>query len=166
MWTKVTAMFRNILVAIDGSPQSNAALKEAGDLAFASGGRLTLLTMYDRGGHPSVLPPTVESITGVPEPTNLPADFGAVVATRLRQQAEELVRAARDQVQPEVRCETIAIEGSPTEGILAQIVSGEHDLVMMGSRGRGPLESLFLGSVSSNVLHQSPVPVLIVRQAE
>jgi nucleotide-binding universal stress UspA family protein len=60
----------------------------------------------------------------------------------------------------------MAVEGSPAERILAQVESGGHDLVIMGSRGRGTIASLFLGSVSSNVLQQSLVPVLIVRQAE
>lgn len=151
-------MFRNILVAIDGSPQSSAAVKEAEDLAVATRGRLTLLTVYQLGG-----------LVAGPAFTIAPVFDGRDVAdlgTRLQQQAEEFVQGARGQVRPDVPCDAMAVEGSPAEGILAQVESGGHDLVMMGSRGRGPVGSLFLGSVSHNVLQHSPVPVLIVRHAE
>lgn len=150
-------MFRNILVALDGSPQSGAALKEAEDLALATHGRLTLLTVYDLAvAHsPLIGPPLAVAPTGI-------EGAGDVVA-HLRRHAEELVEGARSQVRPDVPCEAMTVEGSPAERILAQVRSGRHDLVMMGSRGRGAMGSLLLGSVSSNVLHHSPVPVLIVR---
>jgi nucleotide-binding universal stress UspA family protein len=95
----------------------------------------------------------------------LDAGQAADATTRLAQRAHEFVQGARRQVRPDVPTEAMAIEGSPAEGILAQAESGGHDLVVMGSRGRGAMGSLFLGSVSSNVLQQSPVPVLIVRQS-
>ena len=46
--------------------------------------------------------------------------------------------------------------------LLRQIEQGHHDLVVMGSRGRGAFRSALLGSVSHYVLHHSPVPVPIV----
>jgi nucleotide-binding universal stress UspA family protein len=46
--------------------------------------------------------------------------------------------------------------------VIRQIEVGHHDLVVVGSRGRGAVRSSLLGSVSHNILHHSPVPVLIV----
>lgn len=157
-------MFRNILVAIDGSPQSSAALKEAEDLAVATGGRLTLLIAYDLSIAGGLMFGPSFTVAPAIAPSGVEEVFDA--GDRVRAKAEELVEGARRQLRPNVPSQAITVEGSPAEGILAQVESGGHDLVVMGSRGRGNVESLFLGSVSSNVLHQSPVPVLIVRHAK
>jgi nucleotide-binding universal stress UspA family protein len=46
--------------------------------------------------------------------------------------------------------------------VIRQIKAGRHDLVVMGSHGRGAVRATLLGSVSHYVLHHSPVPLLIV----
>jgi nucleotide-binding universal stress UspA family protein len=53
--------------------------------------------------------------------------------------------------------------GPPAKAILERVEAARHDLVVMGSRDRGPARSLLLGSVGRAVLEHSPVPVLIVR---
>jgi nucleotide-binding universal stress UspA family protein len=45
--------------------------------------------------------------------------------------------------------------------LINRIKDAGHDLVVMGSRGRGAVRATLLGSVSHYVLHHSPVPVLI-----
>ncbi len=61
---------------------------------------------------------------------------------------------------PSVR--TVLTEQPVRNALIQEIGEGDHDLVVMGSRGRGAVRSALLGSVSHHVLHHSPVPVLIV----
>jgi nucleotide-binding universal stress UspA family protein len=56
--------------------------------------------------------------------------------------------------------------GDAAEEILKQVRSGTHDLVVIGSRGRGNVESHSLGSVSQQVSRACSVPVLIVHGAK
>lgn len=140
-------MFHNILVAVDGSPDADLALEHAIDLARAQHSKLTLIT--------AVIPvPTVAylAINGLLPP--LSGDPST--------DAEKVIRAAADRVPADLPV-TKVVSGDPIRSaIVRQLEHGRHDLVVMGSRGRGALRSAALGSVSHFVLNHSPVPVLIV----
>ena len=64
-----------------------------------------------------------------------------------------------------IPCEihTELIEGSDAEAIIKVAVTCKSDVIVMGSRGRGTLAGLLLGSTSQKVVAHAPCPVLIVR---
>jgi nucleotide-binding universal stress UspA family protein len=141
-------MFHNILVAVDGSQHADRALADAIDLADRENARLTLFT--------AVVQPPAAAFFGA---------SGTAVADMFQQaeaQAEAVLRRARDRV-PDHLSVTTLLSTEPVEpSLMRQIKNGHHDLVVMGSRGRGAIRSALLGSISHYVLHHSPVPVLIV----
>lgn len=146
-------MFNRILVAIDGSEHAERALLEAADLAKLAKAQLTVMT---------VVPD--------PSPWLLGGGWGGytppVTLDELTREAEgqyrSMLAAAVDDLPQGLPVETVLVHGAPTTAILHQIDSGGHDLVVLGSRGRGEVKSLLLGSVSHDVLQASPVPVLAV----
>jgi nucleotide-binding universal stress UspA family protein len=141
-------VFRNILAAIDGSPDSEEALTQAVDLAASEHARLTLFS--------SINTPPAVAYSGV----------GGDVVTELTKDAEsdteQILRTALERVPDDVSVTTIMSSEPARPALLRQLEQGNHDLLVMGSRGRGAVRSVLLGSVSHYVLHHSPVPVLIV----
>jgi nucleotide-binding universal stress UspA family protein len=141
-------MFGNILVAVDGSADADRALAQAVDLAESEHARLTIFSAV-------VAPPTAAYFGA----------SGAVVATLARDAAletETILREAVRRVPGGVSVTTVQSSEPPGPALIHQLESGHHDLLVMGSRGRGALRSALLGSVSHHVLHHSRVPLLVV----
>ena len=141
-------MFHSILVAVDGSKPSERALLEAVDLARAVGARLTLISVATLPRWPVAAGPYL-----VPLPTEQELERGA----------EAVLERLEELVPEDVPVCSIVRHGNVATAILDRVRDAEHDLVVMGSRGHGPLRTLLCGSVSQAVLDRSPVPVLVVR---
>jgi nucleotide-binding universal stress UspA family protein len=98
----------------------------------------------------------------------LPPDvYGLTLAEVEREQrsfAEKLVGEALVKLaEPGVEVDTVVLSGSPAEALAEAAAAPDIDLVVLGSRGRGAVARVLLGSVSDRLVHISPKPVLVVR---
>ncbi|HEU5062211.1 MAG TPA: universal stress protein [Solirubrobacterales bacterium] len=133
--------FRTIAVAYDDSDEAKAALRRAEGLALTC--RATIV-IYTASAPPTVVP----GATGyVPA---MPPDAGSIVTEAVRTVDERLAATGR------------ALSGPPATVIAEACEEAGADLLVVGSRGYGPVRRALLGSVSTQLLRKAPCPVLVV----
>lgn len=136
--TQVREPVRVVAVGYDLSDESEVALGLAADLAGAAGGTLRILTADDSG---------------------------AAVLEDAREHLRRTVMERRDSLPSELRADgQVVLRGEPTRVLLDELDKGV-DLMVMGSRGYGPLGRALLGSVAAHVVRRAPCPVVIVPRA-
>ncbi len=142
-------MLGRIMVAIDGSGGSLKAARHALALARSTGAHVTLLTVLEQ---PSVVPfgPLEAWAAARPE--------SDAQLTRLRAELDTLATEL-----PPGQVDKRVEYGVPAEAICAAAEDAHADLLVVGSRGHGPLGRWLLGSVSDRVVHHAKVPVTVVR---
>lgn len=122
----------DVLVGVDGSPASAAAIDSAVALLGPTLGRLTLATVID-----------------LDTPPDSPAERAA--RGSLEHWADRIPQAA-----PEL----VVLRGSPAKSLVTLATGGEYDLLVVGARGKG-LSKRVLGSVARVLSSGCPVPVLV-----
>jgi nucleotide-binding universal stress UspA family protein len=145
-------MFKKILVPIDFSDTSLAALRLAIQVARGNGAHLTLL-------HVGVVPHFYATELGMAGPAG--PLFTEMSAEITREQRHRLDQVCREEVPPGLSHATLIREGFPPEEVLAQVAEGEHDLVVMGTHGRTGIRRALLGSVTERVVRECKAPVLV-----
>jgi nucleotide-binding universal stress UspA family protein len=139
-------MYDRILVAVDHSEISDRAVLAARDLAVLSNGEVWVLHLRER---------EMGAKTGVLVPDETTAEANAKVAASV-----EVLTRAGVKAHGAVRN---TIFGYAAREIVNDAIEVDADVIVMGSRGRGDIAGLLLGSTAHKVIHLSDRPVLVVR---
>jgi nucleotide-binding universal stress UspA family protein len=141
---------KRILVPVDFSAPSRAALWRAGELATALGATVELLHVVDLPQ-----PPHVISEGHVPLPPEYRQDVLRETESHLRDWLETAMIPAT--------IHRALGEGQPFVEIVKYAREHGVDLIVMGTHGRGGMSRLLLGSVADKVIRTAPCPVMTVR---
>jgi nucleotide-binding universal stress UspA family protein len=138
-------VYDRILVAVDHSELSRRAVLAARDLALLSKGEVWVLHLREREA----------GTKGLSVMDETAQDSRGVVA-----EAVEALARAGVKAQGEIRN---TVYGYAAREIVADAKDHDADIIVMGSRGRGDLAGIVLGSTAHKVIHLTDRPVLVVR---
>jgi nucleotide-binding universal stress UspA family protein len=141
---------KNILVAVDFSDCSAAAVRYATFLAETFGAALTL----------------VHSVEPYLYPEDLSAGFTIdEVQGRCLHQQKEKLEALRETITEKVPASVLVTMGTPWNRIVGVAKSQNADLLVVGTHGRTGLKHALLGSTAERVVRHASCPVLVVHVA-
>jgi nucleotide-binding universal stress UspA family protein len=153
-------MFETILVPLDGSELSEAALAPAAELRAKFNARLILLRVVEPASHHLVQTPGVfES----PAAAVANVELIQKMTEAEKDEAHTYLNALHQKLGGDARIEPLLIEGEPADAIAEMAEKQGAGLIVMSSRGRGGLGRLVFGSVADAIVHNSPIPVLLIR---
>jgi nucleotide-binding universal stress UspA family protein len=139
---------RRIVVGVDGSPGSRAALAWAVDEADRNGGEIDAVLAYDSG------------LAWI----DVGSDYQARMLEQSARQAKATLHQALEWLGTEgptsVPVHPLAVEGQPARVLIE--FARDADLLVVGSRGHGGFTGVMLGSVSQRCAGHSPCPVVVV----
>ena len=137
-------MYKNILVAADGSENSLRATEQAADIAsLLEGVKVELVSVIAIDVYSDMVYDPIEA-------------HGEAQREIIKEASDILTDA-------EVSHEVVLLHGRPADEIIRYAEESGADLLVMGSRGLGALREFALGSVSHKVLTHAKCPVLVVK---
>ncbi|HVN54155.1 MAG TPA: universal stress protein [Anaerolineaceae bacterium] len=140
-------MFKNILIAYDGSEHARKAVELAANLVREQGSQscLWIVTVMEEPGHE----------LGEPYLSKL-IEERTIAGQALLTEATELAKDGVD-------LHTDLLFGAPADCILQAAQTCECDLIVMGTRGHSSLQEVLVGSQAQKVVSNAPCPVLMVK---
>jgi nucleotide-binding universal stress UspA family protein len=145
-------MFGSIVVGTDGSETANEAVRQATELAKATGDNVDLVSAYEPVSNQRLR----EEKREVPEDLQWAVNAREDVNATLDEAAEQ-VRGAG------VEVNTFARQGDPADAILDVAEERSAGLIIVGNKGMTGAKRFLLGSVPNKVSHHAPCSVLIIR---
>jgi nucleotide-binding universal stress UspA family protein len=144
-----------ILLAVDGSPCSDTAVKEVARRPWPDGTSIKVLTAFE-----VPTPPTAEGWA-------LPLNYFDEMHVALRKQAQSIVDEALQTLKPamnkSISLDAVLVPGPPRTVILDEAEGWGADLIVVGSHGYRAWERFLLGSVSQSVVSHAKCSVEVVR---
>ena len=144
-----------ILIGLDGSEYSDAALDEVSRRSWPKGSEILVVNAFE-------LP-----LASTPEVWAFPVDYYEKLDGICRKQADAIVKAAVEKLSSalgdSVTVNSKTVLGSPKSVILDQAEDWKPDLIVVGSHGYPAWERLLLGSVSQAVVSHAKCSVEVVR---
>jgi nucleotide-binding universal stress UspA family protein len=147
-------MYKNLMVATDGSKLSDKAVTHAIALAQAVGATLT--AFYAAPDYP--MPAYAEGVVYEPVTRREYAKLAAEDAQKILDAVSAKAASAG------IACEaTYSIAAAPWEAILAAAKKHKCDAIVMASHGRRGISAVLLGSETQKVLTHTKLPVIVIR---
>ena len=140
--------YRHVLVAFDGSKEAELALDHAIAMAQVYRARMALVAV--------VAPPPLLA-------WQAPGGMRGMHETE-QAELDAALRRAADRVPDDMSVTTRLLDGDPARELLRAARDGDHDVLVMGSRGRGRMTAALLGSVSNRVMHDAEIPVIVIHR--
>jgi nucleotide-binding universal stress UspA family protein len=141
-----------ILLAIDGSPHSEAAVRELAGRPWPPKSTVRILIAV-----PAYAPPAVEFALTGETAGEIQHDHAKVAEDLATRVAESLQRTA-------LSIETMVKPGDPRRVIVDEARAWGADLIIMGSHGHTAIERWLIGSVAQSVVAHAPCSVEVVRR--
>ena len=145
-------MYRNILIATDGSELAGKAVDQGLLLAKTVGGKATVLTVNEPFRVITINPAQLE-------------ETARTYRDEMRKHTDGVLAMAAGRAQQiGVECETVSVQNDEPHAAIIETAHGKGcDLIVMASHGRRGLSALVLGSQTVKVLTHSDIPVLVLR---
>jgi nucleotide-binding universal stress UspA family protein len=141
-------------IAYDSSAGAEQALALAGAIRWPADSTLRIVTVIE----PPLLYMGQQMGGGTIPPPEIEADITALAEKQVSDVARRLQADGRT-------VEGVVLHDRPATVLVEEATRSGADLVICGSRGRGGISSLLLGSVSAEVVDHAPCPVLVARKA-
>jgi nucleotide-binding universal stress UspA family protein len=146
------SLFKKILVPVDGSEPSDAAVALAIRLARDQEARLLFVHVCE-----------VAKIAAMVSAPAVGVDASYAIDAEREAGEDALRRAGAAALAGTVQSESILEDGGNVDSIVAIAKRQAADLIVIGSHGRGGIARALLGSVAEGVLRHSDIPVLVTR---